>query len=321
MEKKKLDLGAAAAGAAKATTEAFSRAKSKVVSAIDQNNDGELNLKDVSHFAAQWGERRDQSRRESERKNLAPIFLDDLDEPEFLISKLIRVAEADKKHADSEVCQGSIGYLADYKELQIVNIYPENVSAFGLSFYPDLDSEIYYVDPCDRDHYIALDNYFNYLRIVRVNELQKIAQDLGARHFRVTYKEQRMTTDKKKAAVKATAKQGGNVAVDTESVSHEFEKAEIAAEMEFIGHQPTEPQLVYLKKDPNIQNLVAMRLSDNTITHQKITIALTNSSGMKEKDAVKIDSTLKALKWSASGSITREAQLEARRLLEYEIDF
>ena len=31
---------------------------------------------------------------------------------------------------------------------------------------------------------------FLYLKIARIRELQKIVQDLGAKHFRVTYKEE-----------------------------------------------------------------------------------------------------------------------------------
>ena len=31
-------------------------------------------------------------------------------------------------------------------------------------FYPDCDSECYYVDPGDRDEYISLDEYFSYLK-------------------------------------------------------------------------------------------------------------------------------------------------------------
>ena len=128
-----------------------------------------------------------------------------------MISKLIRVTEIDKRHAESDVCRGSIGFVSDQKNLRIVNIYKDNIAAFGLTFYPDTDYELYYVDPCDRDKYIALDEYFNYLKVARVTELQKIAQDLGAKHFRVTYKEQKTTfsgkTVKTKGAVKYVLKE------------------------------------------------------------------------------------------------------------------
>ena len=37
----------------------------------------------------------------------------------------------------------------------------------------------------------AIGYWSDYLKQVRISELQKIAQDLGAKHFRVTYKEEK----------------------------------------------------------------------------------------------------------------------------------
>ena len=48
MEKKKIDLGAVASGAGKAAAGLFGKAKNAVVNTIDQNNDGKLDLGDVS---------------------------------------------------------------------------------------------------------------------------------------------------------------------------------------------------------------------------------------------------------------------------------
>lgn len=70
-----------------------------------------------------------------------------------------------------------------------------------MTFCPDCDSEFYYVDPSDRDQYIALFDYFSYLKTARIVELQKIAQDLGAKHFKVTYKEEESSSSEKKVKV------------------------------------------------------------------------------------------------------------------------
>ena len=102
---------------------------------------------------------------------------------------------------------------------------------------------------------------------------------------------------------------------------HALSKVEIAAEMECIGHQPVEPTLVYFKKDPQIQSLVFLRMSDNAMTHQVFTLVLSNSSGIKIKDAAKIDAALSAMKCSGNITVTSEAQSELRRYFEYEIDF
>ena len=51
------------------------------------------------------------------------------------MSKFIRITERDKKHAESEVCKGSIGYVSEQKGLRIVNIFQDSIDAFGLTFY------------------------------------------------------------------------------------------------------------------------------------------------------------------------------------------
>ena len=109
--------------------------------------------------------------REMERKQLQPIFAEDIDNADFLLSKLIRITEIDKRRAESEVCRGSIGFISTQKDLRIVNIFKEHIDAFGISLIPDRECELYYVDPTDRDQYIALDNYFYHLKEARVNEL------------------------------------------------------------------------------------------------------------------------------------------------------
>ena len=219
------------------------------------------------------------------------------------------------------MCKGSVGFISEQKELRIVNIYKNMVDAFGISLYPDADSEIYYIDPSDRNQYIALDDYFGYLKIARVNELQKIAQDLGAKHFRVTYRE------KKASITKNDMKAKGNVRVGAADAERNFSisdnaNIEVAAEMQCLGHAPIEPKLLYLRGEPSIQSLIALRMDENSqIFHQEFSLKLSNSSGIKEKDAVKIDAALKAMKISGNTTVVSEAQSESRRFLEYEVDF
>ena len=325
MENKKIDLKAAAADAGKNAASLFNKAKQKVVSAIDQNDDGKFDLSDISNIKDQISDKMEQQRLENERKTLQPIFAEDLENPEFMISKLIRVAEMDQKHKNSTVCQGSVGYLSVQKDMKVLNIYPGKASIFGISLKPNTDSEIYYVDPSDRDSYIALDDYFNYLKIVRVAELQKIAQDLGAKHFKVRFCEYKksFTANKAdaKANVKVTPAQKGEAEAHHESSEKESSEIEISAEMEYIGHTPIVPDLKYYKNDPQINNLVEARMAGNQLTHQKYTLGLSYTSGIKEKDAIKIDAALNAMKYSGNATVTSEAQTEARRFFEYEIDF
>lgn len=334
MEDKKGNLKNAVVGAGKAASDFLSRAKQAVVVAMDQNGDGKLNLDDISAVSAtvktvvrdnseKWTNLQEQKKRDRELEALRPIFEADVEKPDFSLPKLIRIADMDEKHLESEVCRGSIGFVFSGKELDVTTIYPEKLAAFDLKFYPDTDSELYYVDPADRDYYIALDSYFNYLKVARINELQKIAQDLGAKHFRVIYKEHQKTLvdSKINANTKMPKKVGLNTAVEHQKREDSFSKIEIAAEMECIGHKPVEPTLVYFRKDPRIQGLVSLRMADNAMTHQSYTLDLSNSSGIKLKDALKIDAALSAMKISGNTTVASEAQSEMRRVFEYEIDF
>lgn len=302
----------------------FHKAKTRIVTAVDQNNDGKITMDDLTATTKRWREERDLKKREAELKLLRPLFDEDLQSPGFNLPKMVRVIEMDKKHSESDLCIDSIGHESEYKGLRVVNIYPDNLKTFGLSFYPDVDNDVYYVDPCDRDRYIALDEYFNYLKVARVSELQKIAQDLGAKHFKVTYKEYARSSSKKQSMKSA------NMTLPNEATSanaeqfvneNSFSKVEIAAEMTCLGHEPVEPTLVYFKRDPQIQSLVALRMSDNAMTHQTYTLKMSNTSGIKSKDAASIDAAVTSMKANINVSIEKEAESENNRYFEYEIDF
>ena len=339
MEKKRIGLKSAAEEAGKAATGFIGKAKKTVVKTVDQNEDGTLDKMDASVIATtveeavkkasdavrekrnQYQEKRLSIKREKELEQLCPIFSEDLEAPEFFMPKLIRISIMDKKHADSEVCEGAIGHRSRHEDLEIVNIYPDQVAQFGLTFFPDMDAEVYYVDPVNRDHYIALDDYFSQMKVERINELQRIAQELGAKHFKVTYKEQKKTFEAKSGKAKVSGPGKVHAEGEHDSASKEFTSVEIAAEMTCPGHAPMEPKLHYLRKESSIQTLIAMRMSNNPMIHQKYTLQLSNSSGIRVSDAVKIDAALKKMNCSASAKVTSEAQSEANRFFEYEIDF
>ncbi|MGN1209871.1 MAG: hypothetical protein ACI4SV_06180, partial [Duodenibacillus sp.] len=101
-----------------------------------------------------------------------------------------------------------------------------------------------------------------------------------------------------------------------------YTTSSIAAEMTCPGHAPIKPQVKYLQRDPSIQTLIALRMNENSpLLHDKLMLKMSNSSGMKENDAVKIDSLLKGLKCSGNTTVASEAKNESRRYFEYEIEF
>ena len=343
MSNDKQDLFSFVQSAGKAASDLFDKTKEAARTFIDDHDLDGIEAEDVAEAAdkawrkvgktaasvyegvkaggAQLSEKVARARWEADLRNLQPIFPGDIGTPDFSMSKLIRLTQIDRRRAASEACRGSIGYDSSPKDVRVVNLYTDHLEEFGLTFYPDAGSEIYYADPADRTNYIALDEYFHYMKVARITELQKLAQDLGAKFFRVTYKEEKRTLTRQGGSGKLSVKGIGSASAEYAHLDSSAVTSEIEAEMHLPGHQPVRPTLVYLRKDPAIRSLIDLRLSPNPITYQKLVIRLSNSSGMKESEAAKIDAALNAMRCAGNASVVSEAQSESRRYLEYEIDF
>lgn len=318
------------------TRKAVKKTTNAVIKTIDQNDDATFDkedLKVIKNKISSTAQKTtsnikkavDEQKKKIDLKTLNPIFESDLKSAEFSMSKLITVADADKKCLESPACQGAIGRTIHCKDLNVTYIFKESIELFGLSFYPNTDCEVYYVDPTDKNRYIALEDYFDYLQEVRVNELEKIAQDLGAKHFRITLMEEKkmFTKQEKKMTTKGNY-YGDKVSVETthQQVSSSASKAKILAEDSFPGHEPVKPKVQYLAKESNIQTLIELRMnSKSPLTNRKFAIELGKSSGMKKRDADKIDIALKIMKYSGNTTVSSEASEEYRKYFEYEIEF
>lgn len=311
----------------------FKKTKDVTKQLLDQNDDGKLDKEDISIVAEKIGgfvkdkttammETAEEKLREIEVNNLNPIFPDTIADGIFRLSKFIRVTERSGKYINSESAQGSIGRISNYKDYRIVTIFRDSLEYFNIRLLPNSSSEFYYMDPLENGDYIALDEYFSYIKVEKVNELQVLAQDLGAKHFKVTFKEEKTSLTTKKASGNINIHQIGTGNAGHSSSDKEFSEARIEAENHFPGHSPIEPSLKYLANDPTIKSLIKMRMNpDSPLQKQSILIHLSSSSILKVSDAIKIDAFLKGLKLGGNTSVESEAQNESKRYLEYEIEF
>ena len=320
-----IDFGKLLGDAVKEVTGFVDRASKDITKAIDQNGDGKLDISDIQTVLDRNQAAQAENQRKADLERLKPVFQEDFKEDEFVLPKMVQVDVIDKAHADSAACKGSVGYKSVMDDMTVVTIFRENIDGFGLTFYPELENGVYYVDPCDRDHYISLDDYFSFMKMQRVAELQRIAQALGAKHFRVISKERTEAVSSNSMDAAASIKsvgQGGGAGYSHVAGESSMTSMSIEAEMRFPGHAPIRPELHYLKKEINVINLIEMRMDPlSPLQHQHFSIEMINSSGIKVKDAVKIDAMMKAMKISTSTTLASEVQKEARRILEYEIEF
>ena len=248
-----------------------------------------------------------------------PFYSSDLEKTN--LPKLVQIVARDKNYDDNSLCKGSIGFMSDNKTMPLLNVFADSIQDYELSFYPNEHNRFYYVDPSNERLYIALDNYYDYLKIARVSELQSVAQLLGAKHFKVSYKEQTESYINKKGVLKgkgngvqAEAKQ----TVDTKSRY----KMNIESEMYFSGHQPFQPILQYLKNDPAINSLISMRMAEEgDFQKQNLEIKLSDSSGLNKELSTKIDEVLSKFKFKLEASMSQQYKKESNSSLIYEIEF
>lgn len=265
-------------------------------------------------------EKAEQAKHEYDIRTLKPAFLDTILTEG--VPKMIRITEIDKKHKENPICEDSIGHLIDAKGMNVLNLYKEHINDLGVEFYPSADCDVYYVDPCNSRRYISLNDYFSYLKKVRVDELNLIAQALGAKHFKISVKAEKKVFVNKKENGKGKFGKVANADAERSNENKSFESIEVASELTFEGHEPTKPKLLYFKNESDIKSLIDMRMNkDNPVKSITLNLKYNNTSGIKSDAAVKIDAALTKLKIGGNASIQEEVQEEGRMYFEYAIEF
>ncbi len=274
------------------------------------------------------------SKLERDRKNLRPVFHEDLlpmtPTQEAIISavndtvcNMVRIVERDKKREENIVSKGAIGYWTTASEIEVLNLYEDVAKDLSVSFYPLIEKTVYYIHPFQKNLYIKIDEYFAYLKTARVAELEMIASELGAKKVTITLKEFKSNFAAKTKSIKAKAKKSPLGSGSKESKETDVINMEIAANLTFTGHDtPRMPQLVYFKHESDVEQLIKLRTSPdkkNQLISKTYALQYSKSSGIKDNTAAQIDAAL--LKMNYGASMSNEAKRETRTILEYHIEF
>jgi len=266
----------------------------------------------------------EEQRRKQRFDKYRPIFTGTLDEGSLLFPEMINLVDSDKRLEIADFKE-ALGYQQTINKQDLLDIYKKDADKFNITFYPEKNISIYYVHPLDSTMYIDIREYFKFLKEARVAELESIAQDLGAKHFKVSIMEESSTNSIKKDKGEAKfglGKDKANAKVEVENSEKKYNFVGVAAESTFPGKDPVEPVLQFWKNNIAINTLVKQRLSkDNPLTSKTYRLDYNISTGIKEKEAAKIDGVLKTLKFSGAGSISEEVKNESKKRFEFTIDF
>lgn len=335
--------------------DAAAKAQSAIAKAVDRNGDGKIDAEDfgltrenleaagdavkgaaiaaghgLKAGGSAMGKALSDARLQAERKALRPVFPEELPfgmeqdkSTNQDLPSILSVAVRDKKRAESEVCQGSVGYYQTAKGYDHLCLYEDNLTPLPLTFYPTASQGIFLASPYQNGVYIAVDEYFNFIRKGIVNELELVAQSLGAKHVRISFQEDTKAHTMQKMHSHAKA-QKAKAAYDHESTLHESSNVEIAADVKFSGHTfPVAPDLVYFRNESDILKLIQMRTSNssNRIESKTYRFQCNQLFGVKEKREGEISAVLNYMKPSGAVSYNQNIQRESRTILEYSIEF
>ncbi len=265
-----------------------------------------------------------EKKKQSELDKMALIFEDDLTADNFRHQRVIRIVNYDKRH-DNELCEGSVGFYEKTPTRAIPTIYTKYVEKLGFSFYPHLSESVYIADPCVFGNYIEIDEYFNHMKQVRVNELTLIAQSLGAKHVEI-----RLRSANKNSSYENC---NGNINVpyvDIEAHRKQQKESQRAIEIwastdfepGFWLGGPTMPNVLYFRNESDISTLIQMTMTNRSkVTKRTYSMRASSSSGMSLSEAASINDSLKSIKANAGLTFEKRANDESEAVLEYTIEF
>ena len=258
-------------------------------------------------------------------KRLKPVLLEQINTGDYQIPALLQIVDFHKNQANP-VCDGAVGFGESFNRTNLFSLIRQYAESTNLTFVPNMSETLYYVHPFDPQCYISLDEYFKHLNEARVAELGRIAYDLGAKYAKISFKEEKTSIVSKKVKGKVGAKvkkDHAGAEIDHEHEERKYTEYANAEEWTFKGHnEPKMPDLVFFKSSPAITNLIEMRMSDPESVKTKNTwLACNASDGIKKKDSIQIDGVLKRLKLEGNTSMQSIAEQEAKRFLQYHIEF
>ena len=115
------DLGKTFADAAKRVSDSLGKTGKDITKAIDQNGDGKLDFSDIQVISNKIQADRAEAQRKADLEKLKPLFPDNFEGAEFVMPKMLRVAEIDKLHAENPVCEGSVGFKTVLDDMSAIS--------------------------------------------------------------------------------------------------------------------------------------------------------------------------------------------------------
>ena len=270
--------------------------------------------------------------------------------------KMIVIEDEDDRK-DIEVCEGAIGWLGRSAGTEVLHLYEEDVPFSGIEFNPPAEyGAVYYANKLVPNRYISMDCYFDVIQRDKFTELRRIAYELGAKKCVLeSYEEAKVARAasagvgrkgkgiaflKEEPAMRGPSDNGGSDGKGAKPVRTAFSDGEsidvsvqyrrdtkkrVLFTQTFEGNaSPKRPELKWFANDEEIKFLIETRCndaSDNKTKHYSFQLDSSSSQTMNVALAAKLDKALGKLCSTYNFSLEGEAKAEARRKLNFIVEF
>ena len=260
-------------------------------------------------------------------KKYNPLFPEQYQSDSFHLPNIIVVVD-DAVRKEIDVCEGAIGWLSKEAGEEVLHLYDEAVPFSGIQLVPaPICNAVYYIDHFDRNCFIQVDCIFSRTLKEKIDELQHIAESIGAKRCSINISEDSKTSKVQEATATAEFSYDEPVVQANAKYKASNKKSQSQygrIEAEFTGLRfPKRPVLRWFAYDTSINNLIETCCSGKRRV-KKLTLELSGStsSTMSQSIASAIDGVLcKTLNAKGNLSMKSQAQAEFQSKLLFQIEF
>ena len=297
----------------------------KFNSLLAKTKDNVIRLKDnASQKITKIVDENRKNKEEKDFKKLHPLFENEISASSLQKERIIRVVNYDSR-LENKVCKGSIGFFEMTKSRKVPTIYSQFIDRFNFNFYPKLSDSVFISDPCVEGKFIEVDEYYNYMKQVRVNELTVIAQALGAKHVEIALS---VSSDTSSASsIKANLSARSKILDSNNKIENRIsENTQIWSSTDFdtsnFDGVVVMPDILYFKNESNISALIQMVVVNKTkLSRRTYRMKSTSSSGLSFSDSTSISLALKSIKFGGGFEFEKSSIKDSNSFLEYTIEF
>ena len=260
-------------------------------------------------------------------KKYNPLFPEQYQSENFNIPNIVVIVD-DAVRRDIDVCEGAIGWLGKDTGEEVLYLYDEAIEFSKIEFIPaPVCNAVYYVDNFNRGRFIQADCIFSRTLKEKIDELQHIAEFIGAKRCLIHISESSKNTKTKGKTADLSANTDnvrGSAKVDYEQSSKNTKKQYGHVEAEFGGLRfPKRPTLKWFAHDDSINNLIDTCCSGKRRV-KKLSLELSGSTcaTMSQSIACAIDGVIhKTLNAKGHISLKSQAKDEYQSKLFFHIEF